>query len=52
MLEAGKLKSTNPERDNVLAGFSFDKSSAVPGHAEINDYLARKICNDLGVPAP
>jgi predicted RNA binding protein YcfA (HicA-like mRNA interferase family) len=26
------------------------KSSAVPRHAEINDFLARKICDDLQVP--
>jgi predicted RNA binding protein YcfA (HicA-like mRNA interferase family) len=28
------------------------KTSAVPRHAEINDYLAKKICRDLGVPSP
>jgi mRNA interferase HicA len=28
------------------------KRSAVPRHAEINNYLARKICRDLGVPEP
>jgi len=28
------------------------KSSAVPRHREINEYLARKICRDLEVPAP
>ncbi|MEP7010643.1 MAG: type II toxin-antitoxin system HicA family toxin [Acidobacteriota bacterium] len=26
--------------------------SAVPRHREINDLLARKICQDLGVPVP
>ncbi len=26
--------------------------SAVPRHREINDILARKICQDLGVPDP
>lgn len=26
--------------------------SAVPRHREINDLLARKICQDLGVPDP
>ncbi|HEY1266014.1 MAG TPA: type II toxin-antitoxin system HicA family toxin [Candidatus Binatia bacterium] len=25
------------------------KSSSVPRHREINDYLARKICRDLGI---
>jgi predicted RNA binding protein YcfA (HicA-like mRNA interferase family) len=26
------------------------KSSTVPRHREINDYLARKICKDLEIP--
>jgi len=29
-----------------------NKTSAVPRHAEINDFLARKICRDLGIPTP
>ena len=28
------------------------KTSTVPRHREINDFLARKICRDLEVPAP
>lgn len=28
------------------------KTSSVPRHREINEYLARKICRDLEVPAP
>ena len=28
------------------------KSSTVPRHREINDFLARKICRDLQVPEP
>jgi mRNA interferase HicA len=28
------------------------KTSAVPRHSEINDFLARKICRDLGIPEP
>lgn len=31
---------------------ALNKRSAVPRHNEINDYLARKICKDLGVPIP
>jgi mRNA interferase HicA len=27
-------------------------TSTVPRHTEINDYLARKICRDLRIPAP
>ncbi|MDE0062446.1 MAG: type II toxin-antitoxin system HicA family toxin [Gammaproteobacteria bacterium] len=28
------------------------KRSAIPRHTEISNQLARKICNDLGVPLP
>ncbi|MCP2728446.1 type II toxin-antitoxin system HicA family toxin [Limnofasciculus baicalensis] len=28
------------------------KSSAIPRHREINDFLARKICRDLQIPEP
>ena len=28
------------------------RTSSVPRHAEINDFLARKICRDLGIREP
>ena len=28
------------------------QTSIVPRHREINDFLARKICRDLGIPEP
>ncbi|MCZ8127338.1 MAG: type II toxin-antitoxin system HicA family toxin [Microcystis sp. LE19-114.1B] len=28
------------------------KSSAIPRHREINDFLTRKICRDLQIPEP
>jgi mRNA interferase HicA len=28
------------------------KTSTVPRHREINDFLARKICKDLDIPLP
>jgi mRNA interferase HicA len=28
------------------------RRSSVPRHAEINELLVRKICKDLGIPAP
>jgi len=31
---------------------SNELTSAVPRHREINDFLARKICRDLGIPQP
>jgi mRNA interferase HicA len=29
-----------------------NRTSAVPRHREINDFLARRICRDLQIPAP
>ncbi|MFN7907211.1 MAG: addiction module toxin, HicA family, partial [Microcystis sp.] len=28
------------------------KSSAIPRHREINEFLTRKICRDLQIPEP
>jgi predicted RNA binding protein YcfA (HicA-like mRNA interferase family) len=28
------------------------KATAIPSHREINEFLARKICRDIGVPSP
>jgi mRNA interferase HicA len=39
-------------RHSVYVNRSTGKSSAVPRHREINDFIARKICKDLEVPAP
>jgi hypothetical protein len=33
-------------------GLDVDRSTAVPRHREIAYGLARKICKDLGIPAP
>jgi predicted RNA binding protein YcfA (HicA-like mRNA interferase family) len=37
---------------SVYVNRSARKSSAVPRHREVNDFLARKICRDLDVPDP
>jgi mRNA interferase HicA len=39
-------------RHTVYINRTAQKSSAIPRHREINDFLARKICRDLQVPAP
>jgi mRNA interferase HicA len=39
-------------RHTVYVNRTAQKSSAIPRHREINDFLARKICRDLQVPAP
>ncbi|MBP7961610.1 MAG: type II toxin-antitoxin system HicA family toxin [Caldilineaceae bacterium] len=31
---------------------ALNRRSSVPRHTEIGDILAKKICNDLGVPPP
>ncbi len=39
-------------RHSVYVNRPKRKSSSVPRHSEINDFLARKICRDLEVPEP
>ena len=37
---------------SIYVNRAAGKTSAVPRHTDINDYLARKICRDLGIPTP
>lgn len=37
---------------SVFVNRAAQRSSAVPRHREINEFLARKICRDLEVPEP
>jgi mRNA interferase HicA len=39
-------------RHSVYVNQPARKSSSVPRHREINDFLARKICKDLEIPEP
>ena len=39
-------------RHSVYVNRATGKSSTVPRHREINEFLARKICKDLELPAP
>jgi predicted RNA binding protein YcfA (HicA-like mRNA interferase family) len=39
-------------RHSVFFNPSINKLSTVPRHADINNFLARKICRDLGVEPP
>ena len=39
-------------RHSIFYNPRNNRTSSVPRHAEINDFLARKICRDLDVPAP
>jgi mRNA interferase HicA len=36
----------------IYVNRAVQKSSAIPRHREINDFLVRKICRDLQVPEP
>jgi mRNA interferase HicA len=37
---------------SVYVNRAKNKTSTVPRHREINDFLARKICRDLEIPVP
>jgi mRNA interferase HicA len=39
-------------KHSVYVNQSNNQTSAVPRHREINEFLARKICRDLGIPEP
>ena len=46
--------SLHRERANhtIYVNRKAGRSSAIPRHREINDYLARKICDDLQIQRP
>lgn len=35
---------------SIYLNCAVGKASAVPRHSEINEFLARKTCKDLGIP--
>jgi mRNA interferase HicA len=37
---------------SVYLNLANKKTSTVPRHTEINDYLAKKICKDLDIKSP
>jgi predicted RNA binding protein YcfA (HicA-like mRNA interferase family) len=39
-------------RHSLYVNLANNRTSAVPRHREINEFLVRKICRDLGVPEP
>ncbi|MDX1946181.1 MAG: type II toxin-antitoxin system HicA family toxin [Pirellulaceae bacterium] len=39
-------------RHTIYLNPANNRTSSIPRHREINDFLARKICRDLGVPEP
>lgn len=39
-------------KHSIYANRKARKTSTIPRHSEISEYLARKICRDLDVPEP
>ncbi|MBM3216953.1 type II toxin-antitoxin system HicA family toxin [Candidatus Poribacteria bacterium] len=39
-------------KHTVVCNPANSRTSTVPRHRQIDDFLARKICRDLGVPDP
>lgn len=39
-------------RHSIYWNPTAQKTSSVPRHSEINNFLAKKICRDLGIPEP
>lgn len=39
-------------RHSVYYNPEDNQTSTIPRHREINDFLVRKICRDLGIPEP
>lgn len=39
-------------KHSIYVNPTNNQTSAVPRHREINEFLALKICLDLGIPAP
>ncbi len=37
---------------SVYVSRAARRTSTVPRHREVNDFLAQKICKDLGIPTP
>jgi hypothetical protein len=40
------------DRHTVYVNRARRRSSAIPRHREVNEFVARKICDDLGIPRP
>lgn len=39
-------------RHSVYVNPQNNQTSAIPRHREVNDFLCRRICRDLGIPEP
>lgn len=52
LLEHGCRLLREGARQSVFVNDAARKTSTVPRHREINDFLARKICKDLELSEP
>jgi mRNA interferase HicA len=50
--EHGCEKLRDGANHTIYVNRAAGKTSTVPRHREINEYLARKICKDLELPHP
>jgi len=52
LLKQGCIFVREGARHSVFFNPLAKRSSTVPRHTEINDFLAKKICRDLGIEPP
>jgi len=52
LLSLGCVVLREGGRHTILHNPATNRTSSLPRHTEINDFLARKICRDLGVAEP
>jgi len=52
LIAEGCILLREGQRHSVYMNKLKNRVSTVPRHAEINDFLARKICRDLEIPLP
>ena len=52
LLDSGCIFVREGAKHSVFFNSLLRKSSTVPRHTEINDFLAKKICRDLGIEPP
>lgn len=52
LLEAGCIFVREGAKHSVFYNPLTKRISTIPRHSEINDFLAKKICRDLGILPP
>ena len=52
LVSSGCERLREGARHSVYVNPAIKRTTTVPRHREINEFLARKICRDLGIPDP